>query len=237
MSKKYFLVLFLGIFILANTYSSPEFKLSAGGGLYSTGDLGSNYVFDDSIGESWYYGAGLFAFFDMNYIESNFGFFMAGGENISSGGCGGTLYKLLLGIDFGLLFKYPFKMTNQRFNIYPLMGINYRIMPALYSLDDDSPPPKNPDMSSVSYSLMRTERGYHLEDEYNAELWFKLGGGLAYSITDKIYFRSDILYGILLDNKLRRENINAWEQLGSSARSLPGRGGLDVKLAVGFNFN
>jgi hypothetical protein len=206
--KKTLLILFFGFFVLANAFTLPEFKISAGFGLYSTGDFGGGYEYSYSDWESSgtgynknpYFGGGIFVFYDMTYVEINLGFFVAGGEWIhrSDGVHDYNLNVGLAGIDIGSSLKYPFEISS-RFSIFPLTTINYRALG---------------------------------NDDHSA-LWFKFGGGLDISITNRAFFRGNVLYGFRLKNK---DETDPYSWLDNRTYTVfPGHG-FDVKFAFGFKF-
>jgi opacity protein-like surface antigen len=67
-------------------------------------------------------------------------------------------------------------------------------------------------------------------------LWFKLGGGLDYSLTSNIYLRGEVLYGIRLVNNNEKDAKKIYSEYpGVDAKTLLGHGP-EVKLAVGYKF-
>ena len=218
--RKSLLILLFSVFVLANVYSLPEFKLSAGTGLYAAGDFGggyaSKYIYGEYQGVTMdyfktpYFGGGAFVFFDMTYIETSLGFFAAEGKwiyyDFDHNGIS-DFSVFLTGLDIGLLLKYPF-VIKKRFSIFPLAGINYRAVLA--------------SSASSAYWTLDNKSG-----DFNA-LWFKFGAGFDISLTDRIYFRGNVLYGFRLENEFEVKGDGS-----NPPYSLPGHG-FDVKLAVGF---
>jgi opacity protein-like surface antigen len=65
-------------------------------------------------------------------------------------------------------------------------------------------------------------------------LWFKLGGGLDYDITNNIYLHSEALYGLRLANKVENDMKDSIPDSADPKTRLGH--GLNVKLAVGYKF-
>ena len=226
-NKLLYLIIFM-VFITNRAFPQSEFRVSAGFGGYFTSDFGGG-VENTNLGRLFshiktpYFGGGAFVFLDATFVELNFGGFMIKGEweefflLYGPGGVYPATYKfnsLGIGLDIGLLGKYPFAVS-EKITVFPFLGITYRAILAL------------------------AEEGYKIydPDEYNT-LWFNFGGGLDYSITDNIYLRTGILYGIRLINEFERKTI---ERLNTSSwgddviNNILGHG-LEIKLAVGFRF-
>ena len=222
MTKKHLFFLLFFVFALANIYSLPEFKLSAGGGLYTTGVFGGGYeasyissegngmYLDQTIHHKYsYFGGGIFGFFDMTFVEANLGFFIEqneweydSSEFWEASDNGAHVYA---GIDIGLLLKYPF-VINKNITIFPLAGINYR-----------------------RFFLFTNERDDFWEWVNKEILLARFGGGIDYSLTDNFFFRGSVLYGFrIIDAPIPTS-------LGYDYKASPYPGhGFDIKLAVGF---
>jgi len=210
--KKPLLIFLLSVLVSANVYSLPELKTSAGVGINLTGDLGGGYIYFGGYNTASYYGLGVFSFFDLTFVEVNLGIFMASGywKSNSESDTGGTI-PLLPGLDIGLLVKYPFKMKNDSFSVFPLLGISNRVL--------------------LGFSKTRWDEKYHFQDvDYNV-FWFKFGGGFDFSKTDIIYLRINILYGFRLENKWEREE-KKWD-IYNYYHYLLGHG-FDIRFAFGF---
>jgi opacity protein-like surface antigen len=156
-------------------------------------------------------------FFDFNYVELSLGFFSVGGNWTEKEFVTGTSVKHGFsgtGVDFGVLAKYPFDI-NEKLKLFPFLGLSYR---------------------SVLFAELNGIKVY--DPEKLSTIWFKLGGGLDYSFTEKIYLRAGFLYGIRLENQFERDTkdsliaTGARNRLSVDAESLLGHG-LDVKLAIG----
>jgi hypothetical protein len=194
-------------------------------GGYFTSDFGggaeaSATGFDGSI-KTPYYGGGGFAFFDATYAEVSLGFFSGGGtmDYDMRGFFEGEADMSVMGLDIGLLGKYPFAISEQ-LTVFPLLGIAYRIM--LSAEDEDGDQIKN----------FATGGKDDVAGDLSA-LWFKLGGGLDYSFTDQIYLRGGLLYGLRLANAFEYDAVDAYKAMDPKTRL---GHGLEIKVAVGYRF-
>ena len=119
-----------------------------------------------------------------------------------------------MGLGFGILGKYPFNFG--KVTAFPLMGVEYRLALSVKDKDgniiDDIP---GADDASSDYSA----------------LWFQLGGGVDYALTDALYLRGSALYGIRLANKVETNEVD--DDPDASARL---GHGLTVKVAIGYKF-
>jgi hypothetical protein len=212
MAKKLFPFLIFAVMIVGEA-SAQRFSLSTGAGGYFTGDFGGGFEMP-LLGQTMsykypYIGGGGFVFFDATYAEVSIGIFGGGGETSIEGG-GGPSAKfnvLYTGLDFGLLGKYPF-MIKERFTVFPLLSVNYRLMLSAKS-----------DTAGLSPGKA---------SEYSA-LWLKLGTGVDYSISSNIYLRGEVLYGLRLLAGIERSASL------SGIDTLLGHGP-EVKIAVGYKF-
>jgi opacity protein-like surface antigen len=221
--------------------------VSVGGGFYLTGDFGGGYgaaylgsytisnpnpfnpypmpMYGD-ITETLktpYFGGGGFLFLDVTYAELSFGLFGGSGTKTTetttpNGTQNETKDYSVTGLDFGLLVKYPIAL-NSSLSIFPLFGINYRVIVAAKTTSawEEAVEENNPSGLSA--------------------LWFKFGGGVDYAITSNVYLRGNFLYGIRLPNENEFGTVNAYNKKYSwnTAETHVGHG-LDVKIAVGYKF-
>jgi hypothetical protein len=218
------LVLVLAAFTAIGAFALPELKLSAGGGGYITTDFGggaeASYMGQTGSSKNPYTGGGVFALFDATYGELSLGFFGGGGTNEDSGALGsGKSDTSVMGLDIGLLGKYPFAI-NDKFTVFPLLGITYR---AMLSAKFDGNQYKN-------------SKGDDAPGDFSA-LWFRFGGGVDYSFTNALYLRGDLLYGLRVASKAENDMVDYFKELtpGVDAKTLLGHG-LEIKVAVGYRF-
>jgi len=228
MTRKGILVIVLMAIVITGGYAAPpDFKISIGAGGYVAIDLGATGTLgelDDvrRIMSNNYTGGGGFLFLDGTFFELSLGLFNGDGslrdyyENNSESNSNYVSISLI-GFDIGLIAKYPFEIGS-KFSLYPLLGINYRIIPA-----------------------MSDEDGKMIDNvlDYSA-LWFRLGLGmdiffLPASVTEKIFLRLGFIGGLRLPNKIEKDTAIYYESLGMKATAYPGFG-FDIKFAIGFRF-
>jgi opacity protein-like surface antigen len=190
--------------------------------------------------ETPYFGGGGYAFLDATYAELTIGF---------SGGSGkyketstyeqpgqptqsdvDVEYSSIRNFSIGLLGKYPIAI-NPKLSVFPLLGKDYLICTAAKIADED-------------YEGFPDDTGKRSDDSGDlSALWFKFGGGLDYSFSDKIYLRLEALYGIRLANKFEKDTKDYFEKQYENAppgvdvdiKTLLGHG-ITAKLAIGYKF-
>jgi hypothetical protein len=225
MKKRIFLGLILAAVIAGGAFALPEFSLSAGAGGYFTSDFGGGA--EASFGgqtmsvKTPYFGGGGFAFFDATYAELSVGFFAGGGTTKTEmGGPSREEDTSVMGLDIGLLGKYPFAI-NEQLSVFPLLGITYRLV--LSAKDEDGDQVENVKGDDAAGDL--------------SALWFKLGGGLDFAFTDRIYLHGGLLYGVRLANTFENDMVDFLKlsPLVEDPKTLLGHG-LEVKIAVGYWF-
>jgi hypothetical protein len=221
MEKKGLLVLVLMAIVVTGTYA-VDFKISLGGGGYITncfdgGVLGEKGDVSMST-DNRYTGGGGLILFDATFVELSFGFFGGKGSlDIDNGITSTDSSYSLIGVDIGLMGKYPFAIGS-KFLLYPLLGINYRIIAA-----------------------MSDEDGNKIDDaKDHSALYFRLGLGadiffLPDSVTKNLYLRLGLTGGIRLPDKSEKNMADYYKSLGLDAKAYPGIG-IDFKLAVGYRF-
>jgi hypothetical protein len=217
MAKKIVLALVLATFVAGGAFS----QMSIGAGGFIGGDFGGGAEASVSgtkvKAETPYFGGGAFAFLDFVFAELSIGISGGGGDmKVSSGGSTKWDWSIT-NFNIGLLGKYPVAMNN-RLLLFPLFGIDYLI--ALSVKDDDD----------------YIENVFDIDAGDFSALWFKFGGGVDYSLTNKIYLRFEALYGIRLANKAEKDMVDDAKDSGASdVKALLGHG-LTVKMAVGYKF-
>ena len=221
MAKKRVLVLVLAMVgIAGGVFALPEFKLSAGGGGYFTNDFGGGVETGDPkvSYKTPYAGGGGFVFFDATYAEVDVGFFGGGGKfKMESGSSTTEVDTSYMGLDIGLLAKYPFAL-GEKFTLSPLLGITYRFM-------------LSAKMDGTNY---QNSDGDDAPGDFSA-LWIRLGGGLDYSLTSNLFLRGQALYGLRLENGYEYDHTGANASATNGGSRLLGHG-LEVRIAAGYRF-
>jgi hypothetical protein len=157
-----------------NTSAPNTSLLSLGGGLFFDSRFGGRIENPSSSSWNILFGGGADAFFDIKYAELDLGIIYFGGKHKEE--IGGLLNKEKLEqirFTISLLGKYPFSL-NDKFSISPLLGIeyNYRFFTKREGVKESIPP----------------KAGH--------TLYARLGGGFDYTISNRLFFRLEALYGI-----------------------------------------
>jgi opacity protein-like surface antigen len=221
--KASLLVLLIAILTTGTAFAKPAFRISAGAGGFFANDFGGGFKISDNYSVLGYRetkvetpnsGFGGYAFFDATYAELSVGYFSSKGTmsmktNLPGFSDGKTNYTLS-GLTLALFGKYPIAI-NDKFSFFPLLGIEVQFG---LSAKIDGQDYKNSD-------------GKKTPNDWSV-MWFKAGVGGDYSLTDQIYMRLNILYGISgprgIDIGIPGETRN---RLGH---------GLTARLAVGYKF-
>jgi hypothetical protein len=217
--------------VLAAFTAAGAFAISAGAGGYFTSDFGGGAESSLVSVKTPYAGGGGFAFLDLTYAELSFGFFGGGGTSkmkitipgVTIGGVSivePTEVKTegktsISGLDIGLLGKFPIAI-GKKLSVFPLLGITYRVV--LSENDKDGKKVKN-------------FAGKEIDPGDFSALWFKGGAGLDVSLTDKLYLRGGLLYGLRAANKFENDLLDT-----KAANIILLGHGLDATLAVGYRF-
>jgi hypothetical protein len=189
----------------------PELKISAGAGGFFSAALGGGLEATVSGNKLYthYIGGGVFAFVDATFVEAALGF---------SGGAAPYTYisstddGSFTALDISLLGKWPFNFGT--FTVFPLLGIDYQIF-----LSENN-------AAGASY----------INTDYNNSLWFKAGVGVDYVLTEILYIRGEVLYGVRLSNKYEEDLKDYYISLGyTDVKILLGHGPT-IKIGVGYKF-
>jgi opacity protein-like surface antigen len=187
---------------------------SVGGGTYFISDFGGGAdIGADETYKTPYYAGGWNLFFDATYAELKFGILSGAGTMTESlVGMDDILSEFTgVGFDIGLQGKYPIPLGASA-TVFPIAGITYRIM--VDSKINGVGVPKASDLNT---------------------LWFQLGGGLDYAITDRVYLRGSLLYGIRLETQDEKIEIDAVKALDPDIDVKARLGhGLTINIALGF---
>jgi hypothetical protein len=226
MTNKSLLVLVLIALVTMGAFAVPEFRLSVGAGGYITNDIGATGTLGEladvrRIMSNEYTGIGGFLFLDATFGELSLGFFGGNGSfddyyEDNNDFHSTSFSNSIVGFDIGLIGKYPFAI-GPKVKIFPLLGINYRIIAGMGDEDD------------------------RIKDAGNhSALWVRLGVGmdiffLPSFVTKNIFLRLGLTGGLRLSNKFEKDMAEYYESLGMDAKAYPGFG-FDFKLAIGYRF-
>jgi hypothetical protein len=151
------------------------------------------------------FGGGINVFFDAKYAEANISLLFANakGENDDKGT---DSTDLLIGI----IGKYPFALS-EKLALFPFIGFDYSINLG----------------ASRDGEEIKDEGDFKKADSFNA-LSLLFGVGVDYSITDALYFRGELGFGLTFNTKYEDDNK---DNIDSNFK-----GKIPVKLAVGYRF-
>jgi len=221
-----------------------QIPLSAGVGGYFTSDFGGGMKLSADGGfsnetKANYAGGGGFLFLDAFFAQLSFGFFGGGGSPESKQTFNGqtTTEKMdqsLTGMDIGLMGKYPIAVSD-KLTVFPMLGMVYRIILSGSQTENGKETKwdgKTPDGSTQA----NPKAG-----DFSA-LWFRLGGGADFALTEQLYLRGALTYGIRLANKFEKDMADEFKKMmeaqgftGIDASKRLGHG-LDFSLGIGYKF-
>jgi opacity protein-like surface antigen len=114
-------------------------------------------------------------------------------------------------VEMQLVGKYPIIMS-ERLAMLPLIGVSFRMVLA-----------QNPSVEGES------------SVEMQSNVWFKWGWGADFALTERIYLRPRILYGIGTNSKTQKEQIDHQNRNTKMIEQIINHG-FDVGFAVGYRF-
>jgi hypothetical protein len=116
-------------------------------------------------------------------------------------------------VEIRLIGKWPIPLRN-RFAIFPLFGVDFKIALA-----------RDPSL----------EGGGDSPFEMLSNVWFNWGWGADFALTERIYLRPELLYGLGTNSKLQRDEIDDANRTTKMIDNIINHG-LDVRLVVGNRF-
>ena len=182
---------------------------------------------------------GLFAFFDATFIT--LGFIWQNGVNnfdepVAIGGVdhgmsrSGQGWQTVLG--FSALLRFPFRLGS-RFTVSPLLGIDYHMV-FLYRRTDGYGLVYNRD---DGYEETDLDGGAFSLSDWNSFI-IRLGVGAEFDLTNRLFLRGDLLFGIRLMTNYERKNLALMQHV--SGDPSPDLGGLSfgpsLRLSLGWRF-
>ena len=233
----------------AGVFAAPAFSAGAGGVLGGhftryrlEADGAVRIAADQNINQ---FDAGGFVFFDATFATLAVTFSAGSSsfdEPVSIDGTPvdamsrtGHGWDAMLG--FSLLGRFPFRLS-ERFTVFPLLGMDYQISLMQrrrqdghgYVYDRTNPPEgiiDHPDLEGGTFNL----------SDWNA-FFVRIGGGAEFDLTDRLFLRGDLLYGIRLMTGYERRSLELMQYLaGDPSPSLGGlSSGPSLRLGVGWRF-
>jgi hypothetical protein len=193
-----------GAALFAQEEKKPKSLFSVGGGLALMPNFQSMKIKGSSeTSDSSGFGGGINVFFDAKYAEANIGLIFAN-EKTEGQDKGIDSTNLLIGV----IGKYPIAIA-EKFALFPFIGFDYRINLA----------------ASQDGNEIKDEGGFKKADYFNA-LSLLFGIGVDYDITNALYFRGELGFGITFNTKYE-DDIK--EAIDSNFK-----GKIPVKLALGY---
>ena len=234
-------------------FAQPEFKLSAGGGgifnihWYNatlkeeyrnyTGMLGfptfptmnamANGQFDT---KDLTVGGGFYGFFDATYAVLGAGLvFNKVTQKVDIpyhpvvSLNGPETHKIsFTQLNLSLMLKYPFAVS-QSWKVFPMAGVDWQIALGNY----DSKMKQNFQDLANSNPFFEIPK---ISDFWNS-VWIRAGAGADYSLTERLFLRSELLYGFKLNSKFENKMKEFWD---FKIRGMSN--GFHVRLGLGYAF-
>ena len=243
-------VCFVAVFLSAAAVFAADINLSAGaggilGGAFTRYNIsadgtsrGGQRIEAEQLANQFDYG--FLAFFDATYgtfsilLQNGVGSFDQPVKNQPGMSSNGQSWETVL--SFSLLGKYPFSL-NEKLTVYPMLGMDYKVSlvqrrrftSATPYGDAVIDPTVMPDPSTSLTSSQADFNSFHV----------RLGGGAEYLLTDRIFVRGDVLFGIRLMTDYERKNLDYMKKM--TYDNSPKLGGLSfgpsVRLAAGYRFH
>lgn len=193
-------------------------KMSAGGGALFAAGVGGGITWRDGEAVAMpYSGGGAYLFFEAGYAEIFAGYSMGGGKWKSAAASDkGALPDVRRSyMNIGVLTKYPVAAGSVK--LFPLLGIDYEAVVSgefKYANGDGYGVGDRPAASNLS------------------AFWVKLGGGVDFNISESVYLRAQLLYGLRMPNNLEKEGADFNNYNG---KAITGQG-FTVRTGVGVDF-
>jgi opacity protein-like surface antigen len=126
---------------------------------------------------------------------------------------------LITQLNISILGKYPFAI-GEKLQLFPLLGVDFQI--AITDRDDEIAE----DIKSAPGNTTAPSLG-----EFWNSIWIKAGIGADYSLTEALYLRCEVLYGIKFNSKYEDDEAKYWTEDIKGVKNGP-----DVRLGVGYRF-
>ena len=221
MKKRVLILVVLSIFGMINLFAAPEFKMSLGLGGLIRNDFGGGVEssFNETVVGHYTtpnFGGGGLIYLDMTFIEFSMGLFGLGGEWEDYGAGIGTnnIDFSGFGWNMGIYGKYPF-FINKKFSVAPLLGMTFDFMTSV----------------KIDEKKINSQEGA----SDLSTIWFRGGSDLDFYLTEKIYLRTKLLYGVRIGNKFESDMIKYLDELSGGVvdtKQLLGHG-YEIMLAIG----
>ncbi|GMO66046.1 MAG: hypothetical protein Ta2A_14010 [Treponemataceae bacterium] len=170
---------------------------------------------------------GIFAFFDATYVEASAALLISavtqsvGIPNLPIHNLAPVEYHYTITqLQFSVLGKYPFTVA-PKMTVFPLLGATYQV--ALSDYED----------KLYKNFQVPAEKGYDMPNlgEYWNAFWVKLGVGYDLEITEQLFLRGKLVYGLKLPNAYELRMSKYWK---ASIAGMVNGPTLDV--SIGYKF-
>ncbi|GMO11363.1 MAG: hypothetical protein Ta2A_19670 [Treponemataceae bacterium] len=210
---------------------APKFSVSVGGGGSFAANFSTWRVDEDVPGDLNRYdtaalGSEIFFFFDATYFEADIGALLtrlnAVTPPVGTVGASDDTANVL-GLRFSLFLKYPFAASD-KVTLFPLLGAAYEL--SLLAKHDGG----GGRIKDTEFQVSASKSDAKALEALSA-VWFKAGLGADVNLTDHLFLRTELVYGVRLPNETEKYKRDA----RSDVVSMLGHGG-DFKFAVGYRF-
>jgi len=203
-----------------DSQDKPKIGISAGAGAFFAGGFGGGIKWADGEAVSMpYTGGGVYLFLDAVYAEAYAGYSAGGGSWESAAAPNAASFDLNRSyFIIGALGKYPFDFG--RVNGFPLLGIEYA--------------------AAISGKLQRSGEADYVFDGAGGRpsagdlsaFWVKFGAGAMFDVSESIYLRGELLYGVRTAAKFETDGASYNNAGGETMTG----SGLDVRIGAGIRF-
>jgi opacity protein-like surface antigen len=205
----------------------PAFRVSLGAGGALNANFSTWFVDKDAPGDLYRYnssslGTAPYLFLDLKYVEANIGLGIGKTGDLHSGNplaSDPNFPARTLSLRGGVYLKLPFTLSN-RFTLYPLLGAEYELFLAAFKGDD----------RDAKFPISASKRDASPLEALST-VSFKLGAGLDTFLTDHLFLRTELLYGLRLPNKFEQYQDDIYTDVDSNLFH-----GGDFKIAIGYRF-
>jgi len=204
--KRIVLVLVLAVIAAGGAFA----QMSAGGGFVYSGNYTSGLYVSPPVNAEIKMPSnafGAYGFFDAKYVEASVGL-LFGTKKISIPGLG-SMNIDTKSLNLGLLGKYPFTL-GEKIVLFPALGIEYDYV---FSA-------KMGDLSASDASDL-------------SDFWIRFGGGLDFNLTEKLFLRGTLLFGIDLGSKAEKDLADSFKPFNVEQNI---GFGTKIQVAVGYKF-
>jgi len=205
-----------------------EIRISAGGGGFYSNDFGGGIIWNRTDGEVTmpYSGGGVYLFLDVIYAQVFIAYSAGGGKWESPNATADDLHDMRRSyINFGIFAKYPLAAEptgNINIEFFPLLGIDYE--------------------ASLSGKLVRENGSEYSFDGGNGHpeagdlsaLWIKFGIGGDVGLSESIYLRAELMYGVRTANRFEKDAVDMSVEASTTKTKLGH--GLTLRVGAGIKF-